>query len=271
MPGAPDPAYVLARRALLDGLKALRPHLDSLTVIGAQAVYIHTGSAGLAVAELTTDADIAIAPTLLADQPELGKLLEAGRFRLKAGDPGRWESAEGTQVDLLVPEALAGGGRRGARLGPHGKRAARRAKGIEAALVDRDMRIIGALDESDDRSFEVAVAGPAALVVAKMHKIAERSESMDRLVDKDALDLLRLLQTTPTEGLAAALDRLEDSDLAGDVTVEALGFLKTLAAKPGDPIPEMATRAAAGLEDPQVVADSLVLLTADLMEALSRP
>jgi hypothetical protein len=29
----------------------------------------------------------------------------------------------------MVPEALAGPGTRGARLGPHGKRAARRAKG----------------------------------------------------------------------------------------------------------------------------------------------
>lgn len=133
------------------------------------------------------------------------------------------------------------------------------------------MRTIGALDQGDDRSFEVAVAGPAALVVAKMHKIAERSKSKDRLVDKDALDLLRLLQTAPTEELAATLQRLGDSDLAGPVTAEAVDFLKTLATKPGDPIPQMATRAAAGLEDPQVVADSLVLLTADLIEALSGP
>lgn len=38
MPGEPDPLYILARRALLDGLAALEPHLNSIVVIGAQAV-----------------------------------------------------------------------------------------------------------------------------------------------------------------------------------------------------------------------------------------
>lgn len=59
-------------------------------------------------------------------------------------EPGTWEEvvevdrqALTVQVDLIVPEGAAlGGGRRGARLGPHGKRAARKAIGLEAALVD---------------------------------------------------------------------------------------------------------------------------------------
>jgi len=42
MPGEPDPQYVRARRALLDGLAALEPHLDALVVVGAQAVDLHT-------------------------------------------------------------------------------------------------------------------------------------------------------------------------------------------------------------------------------------
>lgn len=49
MLGEPDPLYVLARQALLDGLAALEPHLNSIVVIGAQAVYLHTGPADLAV------------------------------------------------------------------------------------------------------------------------------------------------------------------------------------------------------------------------------
>ncbi len=52
--------------------------------------------------------------------------------------PGRWVSPDGVYVDLMVPDALAGPGSRGARLGPHGRRVARRAKGLEAALVDRE-------------------------------------------------------------------------------------------------------------------------------------
>lgn len=77
------------------------------------------------------------------------------------------EAADGIQVDLLVPDALAGPGRRGARLVGHGKLVARRAKGIEGVLVDSDVRDIGALDSADRRSFRVAVASPAALFVGQ--------------------------------------------------------------------------------------------------------
>jgi len=63
-------------------------------------------------------------------------------------------------VDLIVPAgAAAAGGRRGARLGAHGKRAARRAVGLEAALIDRDPVTISALEAGDRRSFEVGVVG----------------------------------------------------------------------------------------------------------------
>jgi hypothetical protein len=93
----------------------------------------------------------------------------------------------------VVPEALAGPGTRGARLGPHGKRAARRVKGLEGALVDRERRVIAALDPDDTRTAELRVAGPSALLVAKVHKIAGRAGNEDRARDKDAVDVLRLL------------------------------------------------------------------------------
>lgn len=35
-----------------------------LVVIGAQAIYLHAGPADLAVAEFTTDADLAIGPSI---------------------------------------------------------------------------------------------------------------------------------------------------------------------------------------------------------------
>jgi hypothetical protein len=38
--------YIEARRTLLDALDALESHRDSLVLIGAQAVYLHTGSTG---------------------------------------------------------------------------------------------------------------------------------------------------------------------------------------------------------------------------------
>lgn len=41
------PEYVAARRVLLDALEALKDHLPSLILVGAQAVYHHTGISGL--------------------------------------------------------------------------------------------------------------------------------------------------------------------------------------------------------------------------------
>lgn len=35
-----SPEYVAARRVLLDVLEALRPHLDAVVLVGAQAVYL---------------------------------------------------------------------------------------------------------------------------------------------------------------------------------------------------------------------------------------
>ena len=87
---------------------------------------------------------------------------------------------------------------------------------------------IQALDPSDSRSVTMHVAGPGALVVAKVHKIAERSSASDRMSDKDALDMLRLLQATDTDYLAKRLDELRSHELSAVVTAEAVGHLEPL-------------------------------------------
>jgi len=61
-----DELYVIARRVPLDALEALGPHRDATILVGAQAIYLHTGDADLAVAEYTTDADLALDPDLLS-------------------------------------------------------------------------------------------------------------------------------------------------------------------------------------------------------------
>ena len=91
MPGEPDPLYVRARAALLDALNALEPHLDAVVLVGAQAIYMHTGDADLAVAEYTTDADFSVSPGDLADSPLLGDLLLANGFTPRE-HPGGWRS-----------------------------------------------------------------------------------------------------------------------------------------------------------------------------------
>src|SRR5207245_3381050 len=100
------------------------------------------------------------------------------------------------EVDLLVPEkAITAPGRRDARLRGHAEKTARRTAGLEAVLIDHDQLEVVSLDPNDGRSISVRVAGPAALLIAKLHKIAERAAELagapqrrNRLNDKDAAD-----------------------------------------------------------------------------------
>ena len=57
---------IMARTGLLDALEALQSHLDALVIVGAQAIYLHTGSIQVALAEFTTDGDVAIDPDALS-------------------------------------------------------------------------------------------------------------------------------------------------------------------------------------------------------------
>lgn len=267
MLGVLDRLYVRARAALLDTTDALGVHLDAVVLVGAQAVYVHTGRADLAVAEYTTDADFAISPVELAAAPLLDDLLTEAGFTSRE-HPGSWLSQQGVFVDLMVPEALAGRGSRGARLGPHGKRAARRAKGLEGALVDRDKQTISSLDQADSREIRMWVAGPAALLVAKVHKIAERVDAHDRVRDKDALDVFRLLRAVDTDVLAGRLRSLLADDLSHSVTEEALGLLPVLFGGPDRSGTQMAVRAAGTGEDPATIAGSMTALVDDLRTSL---
>lgn len=267
MPGELDEQYVRARAALLDATDALAPHLDSIVLVGAQAIYLHTGAADIVVAEFTTDADFSVEPALLTDEPLLADLLEVHGFTPRE-HPGGWRTPAGVYVDIMVPEALAGRGTRGADLGVHGRRVARRAFGLEGARVDREQRTIGALDPADGRSVTMHVAGPGALIVAKVHKIWERTANDDRVRDKDALDVYRLLQAIPTEDLAARLARLRDSPEAGAVTLTAIERLQRLFATQSGAGIELAARATKSIMDPEELTVTLITLTTDLSDAL---
>ena len=88
---------------------------------------------------------------------------------------------------------------------------------------------IAALEDGDDRAFSIAVAGPAALVVAKTHKIAgRRDEAKGRLGDKDAFDAFRLLRAVDPPAFAAGFARLRAGQLAADSTLRALSELEAL-------------------------------------------
>ncbi|WP_207926216.1 hypothetical protein [Actinocrispum wychmicini] len=263
------PEYVQARSVLLDALGGLGPHRDAVVLVGAQAVYLHTGDADFATAPTTTDADLALVPDRLADEPVLAEAMRAAGF-VPGTQPGIWLGRGQIAVDLMAPEGLCAGGRRSAHLPPpHNNRTtARRTYGLEAAVVDNAVRVIGALAGDDGRSFKIKVAGPAALLVSKVIKIAERRADPRRLKPKDGLDVLRLLRAVDTAQLAWTLTELASDNVAGSVVEQAVQALRELAAGPEDVLPTLAADAEAGFGDLDVITMSMVVLVDDLLGEL---
>lgn len=267
---ATDPLYVAARRGLLDALEALGDQRAAVVLVGAQAVYLHAPDDGLAVAPTTTDADLGLDPDLLSDAPGLESLLSAAGLDL-GREPGIWMSRHGTTVDLIVPESLAGPGRRGARLGTHGNKAARRAVGIEGCLVDNAPLSIRSLDDhdDDDRDFRLLVARPAALVVSKTHKIAgRRDEQRGRLKDKDALDVYRLLRAVDTAEFAAGFERLLASPVATETAVTALAEFSRLFTQGDGLAVDMVVRATETLVPESEIRVAVPLLASEMLAAV---
>ena len=119
----------------------------------------------------------------------------------------------------------------------------------------------------DPRVFELRVAGPAALLVAKVHKIDDRHGSQ-RETDKDALDVLRLLRGTTTDDLAGRFVKiLADSRSAGVAARGKALLAVQFATRMGVGV-EMAVRAAGPLADADEIAASAEALAGDLLAAL---
>ena len=66
-----DANYVRARSGLLDALTALGPLREAAVLVGAQAVYEYTRdhAGDYAVSPFTFDADLALIPELLVEDP----------------------------------------------------------------------------------------------------------------------------------------------------------------------------------------------------------
>ncbi len=253
-----DPYYIAARRVLLDALEDLAEHRDAIVVVGAQAVYLRCGATNVGVAEYTTDGDLAVDSDRLTDIPLLEDVMGV-RFGHVLGptgaeQPGVWTrtvEVDGVlidiPVDLIVPEGIAPpGDSRGARLGLHGKRAARKAAGLEAAILDNDVLTINALESEDARAIDSRVAGPTALLIAKAHKIQDRLEQSarpDRLIDKDASDVYRLMLTTPAERINDVAATLRDDGRVAGPAQRGLELLRAQFGARRAPGVEMAVRA----------------------------
>jgi len=271
--------YVEARRVLLDALTALQPHMGAVVLIGAQAVYLRSEGRLPTYQPFTTDADLVIDPGQLADIPLLGDAMSAAGFMLP-GEPGIWEQRfervgfdgeVAVPVDLIVPSQLAPkAGRRGARLPRgHGKTAARKSDGVEGAVVDFDPFEIISFEDGDDRRIVVNVAGAAALLVAKTHKLGERLKTPERLKAKDAGDVYRLFDATAVTDMAATTRRLLGDDRSAATTRRALGYVRELFATPRSPGIGLASQALAGVVDETAVAAVMTGYTQELLELVS--
>lgn len=127
---------------------------------------------------------------------------------------------------------------------------------------------IRALDPADRREATVAVAGPAALLVAKLHKIGERRQQPRRLINKDAHDIYRLLVATDALAIATRLVELAGDELCGAATRTAITYLRELFAGPDALGPRMAGAAEQLVGDPAVVVAAAAVLAGDVIAAI---
>ncbi|QTX03476.1 hypothetical protein [Agromyces archimandritae] len=204
-----------SRRLLVRTIRALEPFADSLTVVGAHAVHVWVQQQwGPIDMEATRDGDLVLNPVFIASTPKVVDLLAGiGLEAARPERPGIYglrdehdrAFGERVTVDLIVPEAFAGPGRRAARVDGQ-RNSLTRAHGLELAVYDRRLMRVSTLDDGRPDEVSVHVAGPAALIVAKTIKVSERFaqavERPDRLRPKDSGDIALLMMTC--DGATAA-------------------------------------------------------------------
>ncbi|MGW6403665.1 hypothetical protein [Streptomyces sp. NPDC055134] len=185
------------------------------------------------------------------------------RVRLRENQSGLWERQQRIgdrgipiEVDLLIPHQLAPqpNTRRRTELPPHDSWATKKVPGLEDAAVDRSLMTVGTLTPGDPCRVEAHVAGPAALLVAKSIKLDERicdaAKRPDRLSNKDAGDVYRVMTTVPAPDVARAFTVLRNNPHVGDIALQGMELLHALARlplqalnSPSQPSPETSQRA----------------------------
>jgi len=267
--------YVVARRVLLNCLDLLAAQSEALVLVGAQAIYLQTPVLDVGLPASTTDGDIAIDPDLLFENPDLAEVLESAGF-CPHTSPGTWFSPEGVPIDLMVPSgALPASSRRTAPLQGQGGRTARRTSGLELALQDNKTMELRALAPDDTRTATVKVASPAALVVAKLIKLDERTSDPkpDRVLAKDSSDILRMLRYNDAAAIGAALGRFAAEGVGAGTIESAVEFLRLQLALKRSPLIELAVEYHRQFETGVQITASYRTLAQRLVDAyqLARP
>lgn len=252
-----DPRLVASRVSLCVALDALAEQNVAVTVIGSHAVHERTSTLDIE-STTTKDADLAVTPELAAREPSISaKMREAGLLPLMEiaaglpeGHPGktRWSSRPGLwatgiddqgnpvdEVDLLVPEVLAGRKGRSAKTLPdHGRNAIGRVPGIELAVLERDLMSIE--DFTSGVSRPAYVARVSGLICAKSFKISDRlgdpRTARTANVPKDLVDLWRCLSVADPQEVREAFERHSGDQAAGEMISEGRRRFAQLLADP---------------------------------------
>lgn len=280
MTGDTDPIYVAARRTMLDALEALSPlGLENFVMVGAHAVYVHAATTVGPIAPFTSDADLVVDPRSLRLPNVIQHSLAKAGFVLRGNHSGLYEAAMRDdelqrRVDIFVPEGLAhhfsGDG-----YARHDVDAVMVQEGLELALYDCSTHVVASLD-ADPRRFELAVAGPAALLVAKGWKIGEAfdqdRDSFDR-VGKDISDIYRLLRATPIAVLGRAILALPPHAELRRITRRGAKYLRDMCRTNGPGAVLLADLLGWNQEANEIVLglDALVNEFYELVEANTKP
>ena len=141
---------------------------------------------------------------------------------------------------------------------------------LKGALVSRRPLTVQALAPGDDRAYEINVAGPAALLVAKMHKLMDRVNADDnrRINSKDAFDVFRLLQAVETMELIDEINLLAAAEVSAEVTAEASARFGELFGTPTGAGTVLVAEHVAGIEDRDVIIASSIALSEELIEGM---
>lgn len=256
-----------SRRLLIETVVALEAFQDAVTVVGAHAVHVWVQSAWGAIdMESTRDGDLVLDPVLVAPTPKLVEVMRSiGATPALQDRPGIYGFsdeaqlpwAERTTVDLIVPEAYAGTGRRAARIAGQ-PAATSRAVGLELALWDRHRTTLATIDEPA-RTVDAYVAGPAALLVAKAHKVSERLAQLaarpDRLRPKDSGDVALLMMVSDGAEVAATMAEHCDAhpEIRAVVAIAAARLLDMYGSADAIPRQHMTDALAARFDDAEVL------------------
>ncbi len=231
----PGAELIRARAVLLHGLRALGAQREAIVVMGAQAVYEHTKDLIEVGLTVTTDGDTGVLPHLVDPNFDIGQAMLSAGFSPASDPPGIWWiDVDGDRVafDLLVPGALAGPGRRGARVPGQDKRHIGRADGLELCIVDRELHVLDPLDGTGE-FVEAYIAGPAAIMCAKAYKLAERINEADRgaknrVKAKDAGDVWRLMAVTDPRSVASVFAEGEADPALAAAVCQGRSYLRDL-------------------------------------------